>query len=216
MADFFTRLAERALGVAPVVAPDLPPMFAPRVQPMELSTETVAPAQFANVAIPSGKPWLPNAPFDDSSSREAMKSIRERARRNDEVQSPLVDLGFSPNQAEDSAFSIRRTQDVSPAAARYAGDSSSNTPVSTIADAIKVRARKEAASPSPLPAHSPEASVGWTIRAEPAPPTIQVTIGRVEVRAVTAPAEAARPREGKAPPLLSLDQYLRQRNEGRQ
>ncbi|HEU5330776.1 MAG TPA: hypothetical protein VFU78_21970, partial [Thermomicrobiales bacterium] len=46
-----------------------------------------------------------------------------------------------------------------------------------------------------------------------AAPSIQVTIGRVEVRAVPAetPARAARP----APPTLSLEDYLRQRNGGR-
>lgn len=53
--------------------------------------------------------------------------------------------------------------------------------------------------------------------AEPVPPVIQVTIGRVEVRAVTPPRPApppipvARPRA----PTLSLDDYLKQRGEGR-
>lgn len=215
MADFFTRLAERALGVTPVAAPDLPPMFAPTVQPMELSSEIVAPVQSVNVAMPSEKRWLPNALFDDSSSRWTTESSRERARRKDELQSPLVDTRFPPNQSEDSAFSIGRIHDVSQAAARYADDSSSYTAQPTMADAIKVQAQKQAALPNPLAASSSEASVGWTIRAEPATPTIQVTIGRVEVRAVTAPTEPARARERKAPPLLSLDQYLRQRNEGR-
>ena len=52
-------------------------------------------------------------------------------------------------------------------------------------------------------------------RPETPAPTIQVSIGRVEVRAVTPPAPTPRIVEKKAPPLLSLDQYLRQRNEGR-
>jgi hypothetical protein len=47
-------------------------------------------------------------------------------------------------------------------------------------------------------------------------PTVQVTIGRVEVRAVTPPAQpqpglTTRPRK----PALSLDDYLRRRKEGR-
>lgn len=45
---------------------------------------------------------------------------------------------------------------------------------------------------------------------EPAP--VQVTIGRVEVRAVTAAAPAERSK--RAPPRLSLDQYLRERGGG--
>jgi hypothetical protein len=48
------------------------------------------------------------------------------------------------------------------------------------------------------------------LSAPPAPPTIQVTIGRVEVRATaTAPAKQARP---SAKPTLSLEDYLRARS----
>lgn len=44
-------------------------------------------------------------------------------------------------------------------------------------------------------------------------PTIQVTIGRIEVRATPPPAPVPKPRP--ASPTMSLDDYLRQRNEGR-
>lgn len=56
-----------------------------------------------------------------------------------------------------------------------------------------------------------------TQRAEPpAPPTIRVTIGRIEVRAVTpAPPVAPAPvRTPRAAPALSLEDYLKQRNGG--
>lgn len=46
------------------------------------------------------------------------------------------------------------------------------------------------------------------------PPTIRVTIGRVEVRAVMPPAPQAKPRAMHAP-KLSLDDYLRTRNGGK-
>jgi hypothetical protein len=42
-------------------------------------------------------------------------------------------------------------------------------------------------------------------------PTIQVTIGRVEIRATVAPAPARKP--AGRPPAMSLDEYLKQRNE---
>lgn len=50
----------------------------------------------------------------------------------------------------------------------------------------------------------------------PAPPTVRVNIGRVEVRAITPPpARAARRTTPARPsPALSLDEYLRRRNEG--
>lgn len=50
----------------------------------------------------------------------------------------------------------------------------------------------------------------------PAPvPTIQVTIGRIEVRATTAPATPAATTARSKPPVMSLDEYLHQRGGGR-
>ena len=213
MADFFTRLAERALGVAPVAAPDLPPMFAPAVQPLELSTEIVAPQPPAGVEVSSGKRPSPTALVENPTSRRPPEVVRDGMRRSDELRSPLVNVRFAQNQGEDTTLSIHRAEKVSLPAAQSALHSSST--VSTVPAAAAVKARKEAASTNPSPAPLSEALVGSPIRAEPAAPAIHVTIGRVEVRAVSAPAEPARPRERKAPPLLSLDQYLRQRNEGR-
>lgn len=45
-------------------------------------------------------------------------------------------------------------------------------------------------------------------------PTVQVTIGRIEVRAVQS-APTASPRPRAAPPVMNLDDYLRQRSGGR-
>ncbi|WP_320045523.1 hypothetical protein [uncultured Desulfobacter sp.] len=66
------------------------------------------------------------------------------------------------------------------------------------------KAARQPGSPHPLSAPS-----------EPAQPTIQVTIGRVEVRAVTPPAPPARPPRPAPAPSLALDDYLKQRREGR-
>jgi len=48
-------------------------------------------------------------------------------------------------------------------------------------------------------------------RAEAERPVVHVTIGRIEVRAVTPPAPAPEPRPapGWTPPVLSLDEYLK-------
>jgi hypothetical protein len=51
-------------------------------------------------------------------------------------------------------------------------------------------------------------------RAPEPPPTISVTIGRVDVRAVFPQPQAQRPRRAHPAPM-SLDQYLKQQNEGR-
>jgi len=53
-----------------------------------------------------------------------------------------------------------------------------------------------------------------TRREEAAPaPIIQVSIGRIEVRATPPPAQAPRPRPS-APSAVSLEDYLRQRSKG--
>jgi len=43
-------------------------------------------------------------------------------------------------------------------------------------------------------------------------PTIHVTIGRIDVRAVTPPSASVAPRARARTPLKSLDEYLTQRN----
>jgi hypothetical protein len=45
-------------------------------------------------------------------------------------------------------------------------------------------------------------------------PTIRVTIGRIDVRAVTPPAPPPRPKQARPGPTLSLDDYARQRKGG--
>jgi hypothetical protein len=51
--------------------------------------------------------------------------------------------------------------------------------------------------------------------ARPSQPSIQVSIGRVEVRAVFPEAPARRPPAPRSRPTVSLDDYLNQRNRGR-
>ena len=70
-------------------------------------------------------------------------------------------------------------------------------------------------SPAPPrlnPVSQPAFGESSNLRAAEAP-TIQVTIGRIEVRATPPAAPVPKPRP--ASPTLSLDDYLRQRNEGR-
>jgi hypothetical protein len=59
----------------------------------------------------------------------------------------------------------------------------------------------------------PELAFPWVKQTRPAEdrePTIQVTIGRIEVRATPAPAQASG-RERSQPRVMSLDEYLRRR-----
>ena len=63
-----------------------------------------------------------------------------------------------------------------------------------------------------IPAIQPEV----VSNAIPAPvPTIQISIGRIEVRATTAPATPAATTARSKPPVMSLDEYLDRRGGGR-
>ncbi len=79
--------------------------------------------------------------------------------------------------------------------------------------------RAPAVPPAPLrrvavPAAQRTAAAPPTLAASrPALPPVQVTIGRIEVRAVTAPAPAAE-RRARAAPRLSLEHYLHARQRG--
>jgi len=69
-----------------------------------------------------------------------------------------------------------------------------------------------------VPAFPVQAERGGSAPGVPAPesapaPVVQVTIGRIEVRAVTPPAPA-RQAPARTSPSLSLDEYLRRRNGG--
>jgi len=68
--------------------------------------------------------------------------------------------------------------------------------------------------PQRPPTTAAEDRAGAAARSASAP-AIHVTIGRVEVRAVTPPAPAVKPRRAAPSPSLPLEEYLKQRNEGR-
>ena len=212
MADFFTRLAERALGVAPVAAPDLPSMFAPAA-PLELSSEVVTPRD----NFPSPTLERPSAVDADRAEAESIelraKSAMEIARRKGEPRSLIAKVKRPAKEADDPSRRIHAAQELAklaPAARPVSSDLPAGL-VSERAPALDSRtlteSRKEGAPPPSASAIMP------TTHGESAAPTIHVSIGRVEVRAIT--ASPPQPRERKAPPLRSLDQYLRDRNEGR-
>jgi len=87
-------------------------------------------------------------------------------------------------------------------------------PAPAVAEPAAARAARAAAVPSTAVVR--RAAALATPAAQPAPrasapPPIDITIGRIEVRAVAAPSQ---PRRGVAAPKLGLDQYLSER-EGR-
>jgi hypothetical protein len=100
-----------------------------------------------------------------------------------------------------------RTQlNVPPAAAFVHNPGQSMAPVPQIARSSE---KKKQAVGEQLPMSTTEPSATTT-------PAIQVTIGRIEVRATPAPTvvESERKNHAVAPPIMSLDDYLQQRAKG--
>jgi hypothetical protein len=210
MANFFSRLAERALGSAPVAQPDLPSMFAPAA-PMELSTEISARSESARAERSTSGATSQNAP----PQTQPTPSV-ERPHRDAEIHPPLVNVRQTKSESARDRFQFT-VEDINlkSESGRFLDNSSDHDRERASAD----EARPQIVGRETLvtqAAHSAIADFASTAgRPETAAPTIQVSIGRVEVRAVTPPTHGSRVVERKAPPLLSLDQYLRERNEGR-
>jgi hypothetical protein len=225
MGDFFSRLAERTLGLAPVVQPDLMPVLLP-VAESEVVSDALPGLQDTRerTAVPARKA----APYDDNDSLSRNMSITEIAivagdmpqgltqgwdqaaalaardhravdrqleapnRERAAVASPMAMTQAKPNEVELSRNHLNREfktgEPTSPAEMRQ----------SIHASAVMAQSKPSAVGPT-------------------ATPTIQISIGTVEIRAVT-PAPTAAPQrsaERRGNPRLSLEEYLRQRNEGR-
>lgn len=72
----------------------------------------------------------------------------------------------------------------------------------------------EPRQPAQITRQAREQRPAGTVETPPDVPTIRVTIGRVDVRAITAPA-TTRPKPSRSAPALSLDEYTRQNKERR-
>lgn len=292
MADFITRLAERALGVAPVVQPVMPSMFAP--EPVSHSTglerdseATTSPDDLDRPRAPSARETPPTLdaptgrPADaamvqqEDQSGDALSSATPKAPRGTPESRPgpshLSEFSSSERGTmtgnEDQRGSSRTTArhhqtppetrpetlhraepgptrrglPLGPPSAEDESDEAVFRPFETLLD----RGQRETLPPVPSP--GAQASLDTSEDAAPpvaprmvrpqldgylerglqepraaAPessaPAIRVTIGRIEVRAITPPPvpPAQRPTTFRPGPELSLDDYLKQHNGGRQ
>jgi hypothetical protein len=214
MADYFTRLAERTLGVTPVAQADLPSMFAP-VAPMEWSMETIATRQSARAERLTPESRFQPMAREDLPPAEA-EQASETPREELVFRPSLVKFQLTAREASTGHLSVAAENDNS-AGARATSAAAGELSIATSrpGKAQPPRVQHGQVSIHPERAEFPDSTSFTGTRFEATSPTIQVSIGRVEVRAVTAPAQPPRVVQRKAPPLLSLDQYLRERNGGK-
>jgi hypothetical protein len=267
MADLLTRMAERALGLAPTIQPIIAPMFAPGLPlagehtPDSLAGEQLgvleAPEQ-EHIQAPAHRPGQMIAPQPPLVPRrheepggvthvDSMVPLITNGRNDPPpfkpeppvvrtVDSPSVQrqverqltpdageqlvgrgigpkieplLVLQPPQSVGSAVpgqpeAFQTPQQLTPGPVK--------SDVQQALAPIEIRSNAEQAQ-STLAEKPPSAAVP---QPEPAGPAIRVSIGRIDVRAVTTPAPSTpRPAATHPGPALSLDEYLKQQKGGR-
>ena len=237
MSDFLGRLAERTLGHGAVVQPRLAPLFAG-----DGAALAADPSAAAEADDPGRSPSFverATAPLR-APSRPDLAAPVTAASPSPVAEFGAVEVAVTPPTALNHRIAARApTAAQLSSAGRDAAlqrsdlaDSEPGLPSHPRGD----RATQVVEDARPLERHTPTGPVAFTplvARPERVPggtasiaatnepravsraePAIQVTIGRIDVRAVQ-PPPPARPRPGRPPtPQLTVDDYVKQRREG--
>jgi hypothetical protein len=191
MSDFLTNLAARSVGRAATIQPRLPSLFEPLADAASTSVE------------------LPHDPHSEESrdSRTAMifpishseeASPAQRSRSQPAPHASLAGTIERPPLFEEIAIGLSRN----------------TAPVPLQSQVIK-RRENTVSRAKPLKPAIPAQILSQPVKSKMAP-TIQVTIGRIEVRAVQQSEATPRPAKREKPqPRLTLDEYLLQRRQGK-
>lgn len=214
MADFLTRLAQRARGTAKTVKPVIAPVFAPLVvaEPTEPAMERPVKPQQQEIA---GTPLLRRAaPQPPTVSPASFPKIPEpepvlvpvvrtiETRRQESVRSVIVERPESPEPASP----VQQTE-------RLLVSREFTQPETTIVHqqtTVPTHAREIAVSTRP---GKPPAPLTPQPQAPAQPQPVHIHIDRIEVRAIhpPTPSPVSRPTP-KSAQAMPLDEYLKQRN----
>jgi hypothetical protein len=214
MADFFTRAAERALRLAPVVGPDLAPLLAPSPR-AELAQPAwdFAAGELANISLSLDQMAQPRG-----RARVVTQAERSYERAEGEDESAKLSIEHEIDQIRGER---RVAVGANQSGFETTADNGRRIPFESRQTDLG-RAQSEASNagrePVTRPAQMamPEEEILTFVRSgAPMPPAIHVSIGRVEVRAIAPPSPRIAARERKVPQRLTLEQYLRNRHEGR-
>jgi hypothetical protein len=241
MANLFDRLAGRTLGVVPVAQPLLAPVTAVASGMESLSTSLEAATESSRPAVesasprvfdlhPSVTPSLRNVDETDDHLMAAQRSLtlpnpllvehpiaKPSAIEPVAISTTLAVTAFPAHQRSEVVNSTpmvnRNQKEAEPAAT---GDFQTQAfRVEPAVGRVEPLIRPVIQPSSPARQERIHREQGL-VQIETGPPVIRVTIGRVEVRAQFPPDASPRPtarHKGAAP--LSLEEYARQRSEGR-
>ena len=191
MSDFLTNLAARSVGRAATIQPRLPSLFEPLAD--EPSTRAELPHD-PHAGQSRDSPTA--ATFPTSYGEEA--SPAQRSRSQPAPHTSPGEIADVPPLFDESAIGLSRN----------------TAPASLQSQAIK-HPGNTVTRAEPLKPAIP-AQILWQPVKSKTAPTIQVTIGRIEVRAVQQSQPTPRPAIRETPqPRLTLDEYLLQRRQGK-
>jgi hypothetical protein len=236
MADFFTRLSARTLGIGPIARPRAPTPYEAAPSGLESGVDSRMRIPEAETTEPRSPQAIAAAPTQGAATLP-VRGHDAASRSESPPRSPALEAALAPRRQSVPLATIAPIAKPEPAE----GQTADRSRVSPIAlpeplpgtpEANDRRSAPAAPQTEVLPGRQPSAALTprsdiaarpARIDARPLPrprgrerprdadpaPTIQVTIGRVEVRAVTSPPAAARPAPRST--LRSLDDYLQPR-----
>ena len=232
MSDYLNSIVLRSLNLATVVQPRVPQLFeeAPAPRP-----DTPQPAIISNAT--GVRDELPQVSATPPSQQNAAHStvVLEAAKTAGEIQPPpqpsfaVPSFNPAPQVSEPASLVPSVSPDTSQPPAIPAANVRTQTPaeaehaVSTIRPTrdtheeqqhLLLSAARATANSAPIqsqlsPAFAPN------ITAAPQSMPIRISIGRVDVRAIMPAAPAKATAATRAKPALSLENYLKQREEGK-
>ena len=202
MSDFLSRLAGRSLGIEPVVQPIIPAVTAPpKAEAGFAEAEMVRETDAQERGTPPPVPGARVAPEALELPRVQAMNVPSLPRRESPALPGMQEdgkaiPGATPVLADDSRRSERREEPVEASVPAWDDTLSDRT----------------TAPWSPPPAPMAE---GRREAVAASAPIVRVTIGRVEVRAEMGSSKTRPAAAPRAKAALSLDDYLKQRVEGR-
>jgi hypothetical protein len=216
MSHFLARLVERARGTAPRVEPIIAPRFAPAPQG-EISEEVTMPPLLGEFTDEVST--LTRAtPLEMPPGTPANPAPHPHARQETSSATPFeVAEDDSTEMVRETLLLPSETPELPPAPAARQRKSTTDKTVLPKRPALAPQPQRRlfiqqtTREPRSLvSAHSP--AVPNESISEP--PIVRVTIGRIDVRATSAPAAPTRKTPPPSAPKLTLDAYLKARKEG--
>jgi hypothetical protein len=221
MSDFLTRLAGRVLGTEPVARPLVLSTFTPAAEPERTEAFAEPVESRRGNEMDEAEPEVKSEARPDNFA--TLPQISATIPRQD----PLLDAVARPNAKTEPAAPIRLRARSTPAPAPIQRTNPKVLLPNSVPQRDAVRTPQTAAmevaqsipvSPPSPPSERPSPQIPPIPTPQIAPEqpqVIRVTIGRVDVRAeFPAPATPSATRRSMAP-TLSLDDYLKERNEGK-